>query len=72
MFFDHLGHFGFVATQIGIVDDFVAAICKMQQSLRKKTSKEMVIIELNVVNGGTFRLLMLSIGKSKQYPKFMA
>ncbi len=44
----------------------------MQELLRKKVSGGMVRIELNVVDGGTFRLLMSSIGKSKQFPKFMA
>jgi hypothetical protein len=43
----------------------------MQWSLRKKMSKGKVRIELNVVDGGTCRLLMLSIGKNKQFPKFM-
>ncbi len=29
-------YFGFGATRIGIVDDFLVAICKMQWLLRKK------------------------------------
>jgi hypothetical protein len=35
----------------------------MQRLLRKKMSKAMVRIELNVVDGGAFRLFILFIGK---------
>jgi hypothetical protein len=40
MFFDHLGHFDFGATQIKMVDDFLAATCKTQCLLKKESGGE--------------------------------
>ncbi len=59
MFFDRLQHFGFGATQIGMVEDPAK-----HSAHYKKKSMGMVRRELSVVDGGMFELLMLSNGRA--------